>query len=129
MNKQELKKIIKPLIKECLSEILLQEGLNSLVSSKKEIVEEEIEEKRPIIEQKKKKLDFSKIFDQKTIEKNKKLGFDPSRGGFNPFENTIPENELAARPTKQDIQVSNMINESAGGWNKILNAMNGKKDR
>ena len=33
MNKKELKQLIKPLVKECISEVLLQEGFLSTIIS------------------------------------------------------------------------------------------------
>ncbi len=49
MNKvNEMKKIIKPLIKECLTEILMEEGLMKLV---KENTELQIKEERSYEEQ------------------------------------------------------------------------------
>ncbi len=129
MDKSELKKIIKPLIKECIREVLLEEGLKTLTDSQELVKEEKIIQKREISEQppKKQKLDFNKIFKKDVLEKNKKLGFDPK--GFNPFEGTVSssEKEKMKVETVTEQKIGNMIDKSSNQWNKILEAMNGRK--
>ena len=44
MDKNELKKIIKPIIKECIREVLLEEGLKTLTGSQEFVKEEKIVE-------------------------------------------------------------------------------------
>ncbi len=132
MNKQELKKIIKPLVKECMREILLEEGLKTLTGSQELVKEEKIVQKTQEPNQKpkiKQKIDYNKVFKKDIIEKNKKLGFDMSGTGFNPFQGTISaeqkENMKVETVTEQ--KISNMIGQSSNQWNKILDAMNGRK--
>jgi hypothetical protein len=130
MDKQELKKIIKPLIKECIREVLLEEGLKTLTDSQELVKEEKIVQKRQESEQKpklKQKVDYNKVFKKEVVEKNKKLGFDMGGTGFNPFDGTTPINEVKVPETQREVKVKDMISESAGQWNKILNAMNGRK--
>jgi len=132
MDKQELKKIIKPLIKECIREVLLEEGLKTLTDSQELVKEEKIVQRRQESEQKpkvKQKIDYNKVFKKDIIEKNKKLGFDMGGTGFNPFQGTVSaeqkENMKVETVTEQ--KISNMIGQSSNQWTKILDAMNGRK--
>lgn len=130
MDKQELKKIIKPLIKECIREVLLEEGLKTL-TGQQELVKEEknIERNEPRQQslQQKKKIDFNKVFKKDVIEKNKKLGFDMGGSAFNPFAGTVPIDEVKPVETPRESKVKDMISESAGKWKEILNATTGRK--
>ncbi len=128
MDKQELKKIIKPLIKECIREVLLEEGLKTLTGSQELVKEEKIVER---VEQKpklKQKVDYNKVFKKDVVERNKKLGFDMSGGSFDPFAGTIPIDQVKSVETPKEMKVKDMISESAGKWNKIFNAVSGKKE-
>jgi hypothetical protein len=130
MDKQELKKIIKPLIKECIREVLLEEGLKTLTGSQELVKEEKIiqktQPKQQILQTEKKKLDFNKIFKKDVVEKNKKLGFDVSGTGFNPFQGTVSasEKEKMKVETVTEQKIGNMIDSSSNQWTKILEAMN-----
>jgi hypothetical protein len=135
MDKQELKKIIKPLIKECIREVLLEEGLKTLTGSQELVKEEKIVQNNNLKQQttstQKKQIDYNKIFKKDIIEKNKKLGFDLAGAGFNPFQGTIAadQKEKMKVETVTEQKIHSMIDESSNQWNKILTAMNGKKDR
>lgn len=127
MNKDDLKKIIKPIVKECISEILIQEGLKSL---NKEVVSENYREEQPILQEKVKnkgKIDFNKVFKKDIVEKNKKLGFDMDQSGFNPFQGTISTDVLEKIPSPEQKKVGNLINESSGEWTRILDALKARK--
>jgi hypothetical protein len=130
MDKNELKKIIKPIIKECIREVLLEEGLKTLTGSQEIVKEEKIVKKTNVNEQKpKQKIDYNKVFNKEVVERNKKLGFDLGGSGFNPFQGTISssEKETMKTETVNEQKISNMIGQSANQWNKILDAMNGRK--
>lgn len=130
MDKQELKKIIKPLIKECIREVLLEEGLKTL-TGQQELVKEErtilkAQPKQQTQPTEKKKLDFNKIFKKDVVEKNKKLGFDLGETGFNPFQGTVSadQKEKMKVETVTEQKIGNMIDQSSNQWTKILEAMN-----
>ena len=86
MKKDELKNLIKPIIKECITEMLLEEGLLKNVVSQ---VTEGMNVSQPIVEQKKTEPSSYAEIKKKTnkvIEamKNKTIG------GTNIFEGTTP---------------------------------------
>ncbi len=86
MKKDELKKLIKPIIKECITEMLLEEGLLKNVVSQ---VTEGMSVSAPVVtEQKKSEPSYEEVKKKtnKVIEamKNKKIG------GTNIFEGTTP---------------------------------------
>ena len=86
MKKDELKKLIKPIIRECISEMLLEEGLLKNVVSQ---VTEGMSVSAPVVtEQEKAEPSYEEVKKKtnKVIEamKNKKIG------GTNIFEGTTP---------------------------------------
>jgi len=85
MKKDELKNLIKPIIKECITEMLLEEGLLKNVVSQ---VTEGMSVSQPIVEQKSTEPSYAEIKKKtnKVIEamKNKTIG------GTNIFEGTTP---------------------------------------
>ena len=86
MKKDELKKLIKPIIKECISEMLLEEGLLKNVVS--QVTEGVGASASVVVEQKKPEPSYEEVKKKtnKVIEamKNKKIG------GTNIFEGTTP---------------------------------------
>lgn len=92
MNKNELKKILKPLIKECIKEVIFEEGSLSTIIS--EVVKGTSGSQR-IVETEKPKQDFAKQerMMQEVKERKRKLldsiGRD-SYNGVNLFEGTTP---------------------------------------
>ena len=92
MKKSELKKLIKPLVKECINEVLLEEGLLSNVVSEvakgmqgQTIVSEAAPAPKPVVENKQKK--------QAALAQRKRLmdaiGND-AYNGVDLFEGTTP---------------------------------------
>lgn len=133
-DKKQMKSVIKPLIKECLTEILMEQGLISLVkehvsTESRPVVGKQVETTTFLAEngQNKKKIDYSKVFKKEAVEKNKKFGFDMESSGFNPFQGTVPSQEKENTPTPQQKMVGNLINESSGEWSRILDAMKARK--
>ena len=51
-----------------------------------------------------------------------------SGGAFDPFAGTIPIDQVKPVETPKEMKVKDMISESAGKWNKIFNAVSGKKE-
>lgn len=102
MKKSDLKKVLEPIIKECITEMLLEEGLlksvvqqitEGIQPQQQQVVVKESNEK-PSYEEVKKKTN-------KVIEamKNKRIG------GTNIFEGTTP----AAPPTSPESQAANPL--------------------
>jgi len=127
MKKTELKNIIKPLIKECLNEILVEEGFKKImqegvshqeaksVSSQISRVAEPVRER--IVEAKEKLKEFKKQMMQEI-------------GGpdFDPFGGTAPIVEKEASGDS-GVDISSLLNANGNVWRSTLNAISGKKDR
>lgn len=119
MKKEELKTIIKPLIKECLKEVLVEEGFTKMLSEATQKVEikqftKPVQQvQKPIIQENRKKM-----LDQIAI------------GGFDPFAGSEPLKEdkevLSSNP---GVDISSLLNENKQTWKQTLNALNGKKDK
>ncbi len=94
-EKNEMKSVIKPLIKECLHEIMLEEGLIRMV--KEHVIKENVQKKailpetKPVIrELKKENVDAKKQYVE-SIKKN------ASMSGFDPFAGTQDLDSLEAK--------------------------------
>lgn len=124
MKKDELKKLIKPIIKECITEMLLEEGLLKNVVSQ---VTEGMSVSAPVVtEQKKSEPSYEEVKKKtnKVIEamKNKKIG------GTNIFEGTTPapaQSSAAGRaanpmshidPRDPGVDISSIFNPN---WKKL----------
>mgnify|MGYP001376818995 CR=1 FL=1 len=124
MKKDELKKLIKPIIKECITEMLLEEGLLKNVVSQ---VTEGMSVTAPVVtEQKKTEPSYEEVKKKtnKVIEamKNKKIG------GTNIFEGTTPapaQTSAAGRasnpmshidPRDPGVDISSLFNPN---WKKL----------
>ena len=85
MDKNELKKVLKPLIKECIKEVLLEHGVSSLIS----------EDKRAPVEAKKAPVDDNRArLAKESLERKKKQMLDAigkdAFNGIDLFEGTTP---------------------------------------
>lgn len=123
MKKDELKKLIKPIIKECISEMLLEEGLLKNVVSQ---VTEGMNTSSPVTEQVKTEPSYAEVKKKtnKVIEamKNKTIG------GTNIFEGTTPapaQSSAAGRaanpmshvdPRDPGVDISKIFNPN---WKKL----------
>ena len=127
MKKSELKKLIKPLVKECINEVLLEEGLLSNVVSEvakgmqgQTIVSEAAPAPRPVVENKQKK--------QAAMAQRKRLmdaiGND-AYNGVDLFEGTTPmtaQSEPKAGavdlgdPSDSGVDISNLIGGATKMW-------------
>jgi len=108
MDKKELKRILKPLMKECVRELLMEEGMLKVIS---ESVEPISESRRAIIEQRESQQieSMNKTYPagallqdpqetKRKIEENRKrmldeIGRSGYLNGVNPFEGTQPLSE------------------------------------
>lgn len=119
MKKEQLKLLIKPLIKECLKEVLIEEGFAKVLSETKQKTE---------IQQ------FSKPVQQiqkPNLQENRKKMLDViGSSGFDPFANSEPLKEdkeiLSGDP---GVDISGLLGENKQVWKQTLNALNGKKDK
>jgi hypothetical protein len=138
MKKSELKQLFKPLIKECLNEILIEEGL-------KKVVEETIKKPKEIVEKvsfenSEKQLIASKIDEKKQRLEELKKKY--SNAAFNPFAGTdspseddylVGEDEIEplAHPNlagNRGVDVSSLFSQNKGVWSAMMNASKGKKE-
>ncbi len=124
MKKEELKKLIKPIIKECIGEMLIEEGLLKSVVS--QVTEGMSAAPAVTLEQKKPEPSYEevKVKTNKVIEamKNKKIG------GTNIFEGTTPapaQTSAAGRaanpmshidPRDPGVDISSLFNPN---WKKL----------
>ena len=127
MKKSELKKLIKPLVKECINEVLLEEGLLSNVVSEvakgmqgQTIVSEAAPAPKPVVENKQKK--------QAALAQRKRLmdaiGND-AYNGVDLFEGTTPMSSQAepragavdlGDPGDSGVDISNLIGGATKMW-------------
>lgn len=148
---QEMKKIIKPLVKECIKEILYEEGVMKLVQENihkqniiphKEVSQENyISKERQFME---KNTQNPKISLQ---EAKKKLLKEIAMTGFDPFAGTLPvddnsseENQINGEDLLPEskvlpgiqgsgIDISRLMGANKKSWNFYNNALkNGKKE-
>jgi hypothetical protein len=121
MNTKELKSIIKPLIKECIKEVLLEEGLAKLISeSKQPPAIEKVKPSTQVNEQRKRMLD-----------EIGKSGYVNNK--FDPFSGTKPLTESQASntgpntgplkdidPSDPGVDISKLMNGNKKIWNALM---------
>lgn len=123
MKKEQLKLIIKPLIKECLKEVLIEEGFTKMLS---ESVEASIQVPT--------KNNIQPVKQNSALrelqENRKKMLNEIASSGFDPFGGTQPLKEdkevLSGDP---GIDISKLVGENKQVWKQTLNAISGKKDK
>jgi hypothetical protein len=128
MKVNELKQIIKPLIKECLKEVLVEEGFTKMLS--------EATKPEPVIQQIKKaeKDNLQEVAAQKAalreMQENKKRMLDAiGRNGFDAFAGTQPlQEDVQVKSADPGIDISGLMGNKQV-WKQTLDAMNGKKDK
>ena len=133
MDKKELKSLIKPIIKECIREVLMEEGLRKVVSESVEPVTKAVQQvtAKPAQPQpENKKLQEHK---KKLMDEIGKKGY--AAAGFDPFSGTKPLTEGQASgagaysplanidPDDKGIDISGIIGNSAA----VFKAINGGK--
>jgi hypothetical protein len=129
MNKKELKGIIKPLIKECLTEILVEEGLMKIV--KENVVKESMQatpKRQPIVENKpmiRKLQQESVINKQEAIQEVKKKLASPA---FDPFAGTdVLKEDKEAMQSQQGVDISSLLESNVESWNEQLRILENRK--
>lgn len=119
MKVSELKQIIKPLIKECLKEVLVEEGFIKMLSETKEIVS-----------QPQQKPDLKQIPQQAKInlqEARKKMLDSIGNTGFDAFAGTEPlQEDKEVKASDAGVDISRLMGNKEI-WKQTLDAMNGKK--
>ena len=149
MDKNSLKKVIKPIIKECLTEILYEQGLNKLIeesikTKQREVVKESIQEQETY---EAKEVRFMKESapnkPNKLQEAKKQLLEKISMGGFDPFAGSIPiegDREQIAESINPEttvlpgiqgsgIDISSLMGQNKKIWKEFSTALNkGKKE-
>jgi hypothetical protein len=132
MNKQEFKKILKPLIKQCIKEVLFEDGVLSSVISEV-MVASSVQPKEPAQQTiENSKVDMSMLKSQKNqkLQEQRKQMLDvigkDAFNGINIFEGLTPgpgpqavgEGPLAGTaPNDPGIDISDFAN--AGAWKKL----------
>ena len=133
MNKNELKKMLKPLIKECIKEVMFEDGTLSTIISE---VMKGTSTSRPIVERKQRQQSKKPVQQFETDEQAKQrrnklmeaVGVD-SYNGVNLFEGTTP----APAPSNNDgqgalsgvasndsgVDISSLMNKSSAIWQKM----------
>jgi hypothetical protein len=119
MKKQDLKVLIKPLIKECLMEVLIEEGFTKLISETVRVVPQPVQQIRNQMAQQEKPTSL--------METKKKMLDAIGSTGFDAFAGTQPLKEDKDLMTEDSgIDISKLL-ENKQVWKQTLNAMNGKK--
>jgi hypothetical protein len=119
MKKEQLKLIIKPLIKECLKEVLIEEGFTKMLS----------ESVKPSIQMQTKNIQPLKP--KTNLQENRKMMLDSiGKNGFDPFAGSQPlKEDKELINSDPGIDISSLIGENKQVWKQTLNALNGKKDK
>ena len=137
MDTKEMKAMLKPLIKQCIREVLMEEGLGKLVTEAK--TSTVVEQKQPIQQKK-------EINEQQKVElaNRKKMLDEIGRSGyvssnFDPFAGTKPLTESQAKngqantgplkdidPSDPGIDISSLVN---GSSKKVWKALVGGKGK
>ena len=135
IKKSELKKIIKPLVKECISEVLLTEGLLASVIAEvvsglnKPLIEQEV----PIVAKMQSAEDGMRKLQETRTRMLDAVGKDAYRG-VNVFEGTTPMTSAAANsnptspassplshvdPNDPGVDISHVFGGMSAKWGKI----------
>jgi hypothetical protein len=134
MKKEELKNIIKPLIKECLKEVLIEEGFTKMLSeSMQSISKEQIPEQPKIVQELKN--ESTNKNKQSLLEVRKKMLDEIGMNGFDAFAGTVPLQQggipnapavsvTTFNPTDSGIDISKLM---SGKLKATMTALNGKK--
>jgi hypothetical protein len=123
----ELKNMIKPLIKECLNEILVEEGFKKIMQES--VSHQEVKTvSAPIsrvAEPVREKINEAK---EKLKEFKKQMMDEIGGAGFDPFGGTAP---ITDKESSGDsgVDISSLLNANGSAWRSTLNAISGKKDR
>ena len=134
MNKGELKKVLKPLIKECIKEVMFEDGtLSSIIAEVMRgtgATHSIVENKKPNKPQP--RLETDEEAKARMDAKRKKLMSSMAKGaynGVNLFEGTTPapsdggsqgDNALSGvSPGDSGVDISNLMNKTSAIWQKM----------
>ena len=145
MDKNSLKKVIKPLIKECLTEILYEQGLNKLIeesikTKQREVVKESNQEENYEAKEVRFMKQATPSKPSKLQEAKKQLLEKISMGGFDPFAGSMPiegDNEKIAESLNPQatvlpgiqgsgVDISALLGSNKEVWKTFTTALNGK---
>lgn len=132
MKKEELKNLIKPLIKECLKEVLIEEGFIKMLSETARATSIQEEKPKAIQQLKEQVVQQPK---QTLAEVKKKILDEIGMGGFDAFAGTAPLKEggvptvpavavTSFNPSDPGVDISRLM---SGKMKATFNALNGKK--
>ena len=129
MDTTSLKKVIKPLIKECLKEVLMEEGLVKVIkeynssTSENQVLLRNEPEAQPMIKQLKKEAVQKRSIVAEQLKKS------PEFNGFNPFDGTddIDSMEKKAK-LNEGVSLNKLIDtDMIQSWNQQLDIIERKK--
>lgn len=148
MKVEQLKTIIKPLIKECLKEVLIEEGLVQTINEIKKVttpleviggydlskINGNNNKFKPSEEQVnniQRQMQQEAISQQKSVQQineNRKKMLDAiGKGGFDAFAGTQPlKEDIDVKASDPGIDINNLMGNKQI-WNKMLDGMAGKK--
>ena len=127
MKVSELKQIIKPLIKECLKEVLVEEGFTKMLSEaiKPQPVAQQIS---TVQKQNVQEVTAQKKNVQQINEERKKLLDSIGKSGFDAFAGTEPlKEDVQVKGSDPGIDIGGLMGGNKDVWKKMLDGMNGKK--
>lgn len=128
MKVEQLKQIIKPLIKECLKEVLIEEGFTKMLSetARQPSAVEQIK----VVERTVKQEAASQKKNIQELQEAKKKMLDAiGQGGFDAFAGTQPlKEDVEVKASNPGIDISGLMGNK-GVWKQTLDAMNGKKSK
>jgi hypothetical protein len=127
MKSQELKQIIKPLIKECLREVLIEEGFAKMLA------ESVKPQQAPVMPQQAKvaQRQIQEPVEQKRVlQEARKRALDNIGGaGFDAFAGTQPLREQAeVKGADPGVDISGLLGNKQV-WKQTLDSMSGKKSK
>ncbi len=146
MDKNSLKKVIKPLIKECLTEILYEQGLNKLIeesikTKQREVVKESIQEQETYEAKEVRFMKQTTPNKPSKIQEAKKMLLEKiGKNGFDPFAGSIPiegdsaqiaesiNPQVSVLPGIQGsgVDISSLLGQNKQVWKEFSTALNGK---
>lgn len=143
MNKKELKALIKPIVKECIQETLLEEGMLSTVISEvvkgtSGLVVEQQAPAKPVQKYESDEQAMRRIQERKSQQQNQRRqlldaigkdayggvdifeGTEPLRKGGDPAANNQAQGALSNyAPDDSGVDISGLLNLAGGSWKKI----------
>jgi len=143
MNKKELKSLIKPIVKECIQETLLEEGMLSTIISEvvkgtSGLVVEQRAPAKPVQKYESDEQAMRRIQERKSQQQNQRRqlldaigkdayggvdifeGTEPLRKGGDPAANSQAQGALSNyAPDDSGVDISGLLNLAGGSWKKI----------